>query len=311
MSANVDAMVRAGVDAYRAGNKTEARTLLERAIEIDGYNETAWLWLSAVVETAEEQQTCLENVLIINPVNKRARQGLKSLGIDPDSIGEENTSAPAFEEGSFDEYSVPSSSSSVEYSGPVTSSDQYDDWVDGLNINATNEVAKEPAVSDDLFGEIDFSDAGGSFDLDDNLFNDDAYGGYEEDALFDDAEETYFEGNVFGGNVFEDDALFDDGDELFADIGTLEDFNDAVGGTDDYNDSAFAEDPFAPPPPEPAESVAVSDEATLFALIPAEIKATRAPGVSESAPVMHYIIIAVLLLINIGGLFFVSTQFLG
>ena len=86
MSTNSNAMVRAGVDAYKAGNKAEARTMLERAIDLDGYNETAWLWLSAVVETPEEQQTCLENVLVINPDNQRARQGLKSMGVDPESV---------------------------------------------------------------------------------------------------------------------------------------------------------------------------------------------------------------------------------
>src|SRR5688572_6673232 len=104
MPANVDAMVRAGVEAYRAGKKAEARTLLERAIELDGYNETAWLWLSAVVESPEEQQTCLENVLTINPNNDRAKQGLKSLGINPDAAkpAASSAAAPAFEAGTFD-----------------------------------------------------------------------------------------------------------------------------------------------------------------------------------------------------------------
>ena len=307
MSSNVDAMVRAGVNAYRAGNKSEARTLLERAIEIDGYSETAWLWLSAVVDTAEEQQTCLENVLVINPVNDRARQGLKSLGIDPDSIVTEDTSAPAFEDGSFDDYAVPSSSSSIEYSGPQTSSEEYDDWVGSLNLDAETEV-RETSVSEDLFVDVDFSDAGGTFDLDDNIFGDDAYGGYEDDTLFDEANEDYLD-----ETVFEDDAPFDDGDELFADIGTLEDFNDAVGSTDDYNASAFDEDPFAPPPPQPApaEAPMLSDEATLFAMIPPEIQATRAAGISESVSVIHYAIIAILVLVNIGGLVFVGSQLLG
>lgn len=305
MSSNVDAMVRAGVNAYRAGNKSEARTLLERAIEIDGYSETAWLWLSAVVDTAEEQQTCLENVLVINPVNDRARQGLKSLGIDPDSIVTEEA-APAFEEGSFDEYAVPSSSSSVEYTGAETSSEEYDDWVGGLNLN-TDAEAQETSVTDDLFGDVDFSDAGGAFDLDDNIF-DDTYGGYEDDNLIDDADEGYLE-----EGTFEENEPFDDGDELFADMGTLEDFNEAVGVAEDYNASAFDEDPFAPPPPAPmpAEAPTMSDEATLFAMIPDSIKATRAAGISESVSIIHYVIIAILVLVNIGGLVFVGSQFVG
>jgi hypothetical protein len=79
MPANVDGMVREGVSAYRAGRKEEARTLLMRAVEIDQYNEQAWLWLSAVVESVDEQRTCLENVLTINPGNERAKQGMQML----------------------------------------------------------------------------------------------------------------------------------------------------------------------------------------------------------------------------------------
>jgi len=302
MSANVDAMVRAGVDAYRAGNKAEARTLLERAIELDGYNETAWLWLSAVVDTPEEQQTCLENVLVINPVNERARQGLKSLGIDPDSIAGAETSAPAFAEGTFDDYAVPSSSPSIEYTGPETSTEEYDDWVGGLNINAGEEAATS---SEDLFGDIDFSaDTGGAFDLDDNIFSEDAYSGYENDALADDTVD-YVDENLFG-----DDALFDDGDDMYADLGTFEDFNEAVSDADDYNASAFADDPFAPAP-SIDEPETVASEAAMFALIPAEIKATRAPGLSEKPSPVHYVLIGILVLINIGGLAFVAMQLIG
>jgi len=79
MPANVDGMVREGISAYRAGRKEEARALLLRAVEIDQYNEQAWLWLSAVVESVDEQRTCLENVLTINPNNERAKQGLQML----------------------------------------------------------------------------------------------------------------------------------------------------------------------------------------------------------------------------------------
>ena len=46
MSTNVDAMVREGINAYKAGNHDEARTLLLKATELDQYNEQAWLWLS-------------------------------------------------------------------------------------------------------------------------------------------------------------------------------------------------------------------------------------------------------------------------
>jgi hypothetical protein len=296
-------MVRAGVDAYKAGNKAEARTLLERAIELDSYNETAWLWLSAVVDTPEEQQTCLENVLVINPKNSRARQGLKSLGIDPDSVVEQ-PNAPAFEEGSFDEYAVPSSSASVGYSGPQTSGDEYDSWVDGLNLGNKPNAAKDTAAPQDLFGDVDFSDDGGAFDLDDNIFSEDAYTGYTNDAIAGDID-------YIDDDLYDDDDLFDDGDDMFADIGTLEDFDGAVDDIDDYDPSEFSSgDPFAAPPAKPVvEAAPQLSTQDLFSSIPKEIEATRAPGVSESASIIHYVLLGILALVNIGALTFIGFQF--
>ncbi len=79
MSANVEAMVREGVNAFKSGRKDEAHALLLKATELDPYNEQAWLWLSGLMEGAADQRTCLENVLAINPNNERAKQGLAYL----------------------------------------------------------------------------------------------------------------------------------------------------------------------------------------------------------------------------------------
>jgi Tfp pilus assembly protein PilF len=45
MAPNIDAMIQQGVKAYRAGNKQEAKAFLIKAVELDQYNEQAWLWL--------------------------------------------------------------------------------------------------------------------------------------------------------------------------------------------------------------------------------------------------------------------------
>jgi tetratricopeptide (TPR) repeat protein len=66
-----------GIAAARAGRRSEARALLMRVVERDERNEQAWLWLSGVVDEPAEVQTCLENVLELNPGNTRARQGLE------------------------------------------------------------------------------------------------------------------------------------------------------------------------------------------------------------------------------------------
>lgn len=76
---NVNVMVKEAIRALKANNKAEARSLLEKATELDPYNEQAWLWLSGVVDTEDDQRTCLQNVLFVNPGNENAKQGLVML----------------------------------------------------------------------------------------------------------------------------------------------------------------------------------------------------------------------------------------
>src|SRR4051812_11408062 len=170
MPANVDGMVREGISAYQAGHKEEARTLLLRAVEIDQYNEQAWLWLSAVVETPEEQRTCLDNVLTINPNSERAKQGIDMLdqkfGSSPkvsptqaeDVMAGTSFTPPSPARPSSDdelpstlEWEAPvtaSSSSSSNYKVNEPSEKEYDDWVSKLNIGgAESEIS--PAMADE------------------------------------------------------------------------------------------------------------------------------------------------------------------
>ncbi len=76
---DVNQLVEKAIAAYKAKQKSQARELLMQAVDLDDKNEQAWLWLSAVVDSAEDQQVCLENVLTINPKNDRARKGLEEL----------------------------------------------------------------------------------------------------------------------------------------------------------------------------------------------------------------------------------------
>ncbi len=79
--------------AAKAGQRIEARRLLEQVLEIDDNNEQAWLVLASVVDTLRERRICLENVLEINPGNERARQALEKLG--PESATAQPASGPA------------------------------------------------------------------------------------------------------------------------------------------------------------------------------------------------------------------------
>lgn len=180
MPANVDGMVREGISAYRAGRKDEARALLLRAVEIDQYNEQAWLWLSAVVESVDEQKTCLENVLTINPGNERAKQGLHVLtqknappakaaaqaedilasasftgqmnanpfNTDPD---EELPSSIGFEAPRPSSAPVTAtSSSSANYQVDEPSEQEYDAWVSNLGLGGSPPKDLDPKTAAQL-----------------------------------------------------------------------------------------------------------------------------------------------------------------
>lgn len=62
--------------AIRSGNKTEGRRLLLQVIRQYPKSETAWLWLSAIVDDPTKEQDCLRRVLVINPRNEIAQRHL-------------------------------------------------------------------------------------------------------------------------------------------------------------------------------------------------------------------------------------------
>ncbi len=327
MPANVDAMIRAGAKAYRAGDKSEARALLERAIEIDEYNESAWLWLSAVVDNKDEQRTCLENVLIINPENERARKGLSSLGIDPDSItggaaeatpppDDSAQQTPAFTE-NIDKYNVPSSSASVS-GGDEYSSDEYDQWMDDLDLGDTTTDTESPA---EAFGGAVFDDddfGGAAFD--DMSFDDVNYDDYSyEDVGTDD--KTIFTGEYNDDETDSYDnteAFFEDDDTAYAD----DEFYDE-GGSGDYEEEAPYDDDFfdyaGPESPDDAldESIFEDDMSAeagagimaAFEQIPSEIEATRLPGEHEDGGSGGGLVTGVLMLFNVLAVGFIIVQF--
>jgi WD40 repeat protein len=71
--------LKAGIAAAKAGNKAQARQILEQVLEKDENNETAWMWMAMVVDTPRDKRVCLEQVLDINPNNQRAREALERL----------------------------------------------------------------------------------------------------------------------------------------------------------------------------------------------------------------------------------------
>jgi len=66
-------LLHQGIEAARAGRKTEARELLMQVVDLDPRNEIAWSWLSGIMDDLEDRIIACENVLTINPGNEKAR----------------------------------------------------------------------------------------------------------------------------------------------------------------------------------------------------------------------------------------------
>ncbi len=186
MPANVDGLVREGVSALKAGQRVEAREALMKAVELDERNEQAWMWLSGVVESLEERQVCLENVLQLNPGNENARRGLEDTIVrifakrkQPQAFDETSPVGDnPFAETGFDEnpyaagvaddpalsgwtgYETPATS--VEWGPPPSSTQkpiadtrqptqaEYDDWMKGLALdNPVSAPAASPFMPDE------------------------------------------------------------------------------------------------------------------------------------------------------------------
>jgi tetratricopeptide (TPR) repeat protein len=72
----LNTLLNEGIVAAKSGQTARARDLLMQVVEADESNESAWLWLSGVVESLEDRQVCLENVLALNPDSVAAQKGL-------------------------------------------------------------------------------------------------------------------------------------------------------------------------------------------------------------------------------------------
>jgi len=72
-------LIHAGVAAIQSGDKAKGIEHLLKVVEQNDQIETAWVWLSRVVDDPADQITALENVLIINPDSPEANERLAQL----------------------------------------------------------------------------------------------------------------------------------------------------------------------------------------------------------------------------------------
>ncbi|MBZ0290927.1 MAG: hypothetical protein K8L99_00015 [Anaerolineae bacterium] len=332
-------MVREGINAYRAGNKNEARALLFKAVELDERHEQAWLWLSAVVDSLDDQQTCLENVLTVNPSNERARQGLRileqrrggsNMPVTSPEIGSSTPAPDIEEEDPFASISftdpLPEEPATFTPEPPPVEEEEEDlnapvDWAtietsSASALRPTNELT--PDDYDDWVTGLNLK-SGAEEDLNDNPFSSpslldetarDAFG-FEEDT----SEATFDEESPFGvaETDFGDDEPFGaeiDFEERLAASPPLA-VNNPVsmmspsGTTDDpLLDDIVAEEDEEFDFDEDFDDLAIDsiDPEEYFKSIPNEIRATRLPGSVERYPVLIILGLLLFVAINIGAL---------
>lgn len=78
-SEDARALRQQGIAAAKAGQKEQARALLQQAIRLEPGSEAAWMWLASVARDPRERIFALQKLLEINPDNATARQALESL----------------------------------------------------------------------------------------------------------------------------------------------------------------------------------------------------------------------------------------
>jgi len=78
-TASYDALLKEGIAAARAGQATRARDCLLPVVQADERNVQAWYWLSRVVESPDEREICLENVLALDPNHRAVQSELAAL----------------------------------------------------------------------------------------------------------------------------------------------------------------------------------------------------------------------------------------
>jgi hypothetical protein len=81
-------MLANGIAAAKSGKMEEAQEWLIKLLQIDRYNEQAWLWLSGTADNDQDRLDCMQEILKINPNNALAQRGLAALqakGVKPAS----------------------------------------------------------------------------------------------------------------------------------------------------------------------------------------------------------------------------------
>jgi hypothetical protein len=283
MSTDPAAMVKEGVRLFKANKKAEARSIWEQVTELDPYNEQAWLWLSAVVESVEDQRVCLENVLYINPDNPNAKKGLATLDAkNPSATGATSNRPSGTSPLTSAAPPIATSSSSSSFIPEATPPEVYDDWIGSLNLPNTGNLdssqptsphstsggtTKKPATSP--FTTTDFDQLDGFDSADSNVFADIS----TEESAFEvytpSPKETTGASYSSGDDLRAMMAADDDEEDRYSASSTSRSgasapaFGDFALDDSDDDDDVFGDDFAVYTPPAPAASTARTNEYDL------------------------------------------------
>src|SRR5258705_11815936 len=75
-SERFEELFQAGRSAFAMGNLQQAHDFWKEAARLSPFNEQVWMALLDVIESDEDRQVCLQNILQINPMNVQARRML-------------------------------------------------------------------------------------------------------------------------------------------------------------------------------------------------------------------------------------------
>jgi tetratricopeptide (TPR) repeat protein len=77
-----DILIQQAISAMRAGHELTARDIFLEVVEINPQNETAWMWLTGLLDDLEDCIYACQQVLKINPTNVHVSQYLDQLLAD-------------------------------------------------------------------------------------------------------------------------------------------------------------------------------------------------------------------------------------
>jgi len=80
--AEVQRLLREGIEALKHGNRVRGRELLLKVVRQNNGLEDAWWWLSEAVDDPGDKMVALQNVLVLNPGHAEAQKKLTQLRLD-------------------------------------------------------------------------------------------------------------------------------------------------------------------------------------------------------------------------------------